>query len=170
MAKIASKHVSMLPETCFHLHHCIMHYRVHYFKKGISGGQLVTWQQNYLMLQKNQGWWKEKKPIKPANIPLSQIKRIPYVCVSKTLSDNGSILWKFWKIRVSLFKNLPGFLPRYLPTSLTAPWLGHWLAQGFQVCVGLEIKLLLGLTVSRIYSSKIASPWERLWSKALLTD
>lgn len=30
--------------------------------------------------------------------------------------------------------------------------MGRWLAQDFQVCVGLEIKLLLGLTVSRIYS------------------
>lgn len=48
-----------------------------YFKKGISRGQLVTWQQNYLTLLKNQAWLNEKKkPMKPDNIPLSQTKII----------------------------------------------------------------------------------------------
>lgn len=142
-----------------------------YFKKGISRGQLVTWQQNYLTLLKNQGWLNEKKKAhETRQYSLISNQNNTYTCASKTLSDYGFILWKFWKIRVSLFENFAGFVPRHLPTSSTAPWLGHWLAQGFQVCVGLETKLLLGFTVSRIYSFRIASPWERLWSKALLSD
>lgn len=69
--------------------------------------------------------------------------------------EEVGFLWKFWKITGNLVRNFPGCGPRHLPTSSTAPLLGRWLARGSGVCVGLEIKPFLGLTVS-------ASPWEQL--------
>lgn len=161
-----------------------MHYRVHYSLGRIPRGQLVTWQQNYIIVKIRAYEIKRKKALPISQSPLTPNQKNTYVCASKTWLENtgemffqqntsggdGLILWKFWKIIDSLFKNFPSLLPRHLPTSSTAPLTGRWLAQGFQVCVGLEIKPLLGLTVSRIYSSRTASPWERLWSKAPLPD
>lgn len=57
--------------TNLHIIHTTISCAIGYIilQEGISRGQLVTWQQNYQILQKNQGLWNKKKK-RPSNKPI----------------------------------------------------------------------------------------------------